>query len=233
MREALAWQLVTTLDAAFPPGMSEATYAHYLHEFLLLDDEEAAQAAVEGLVRRRWPRRIAVILEVYQSTKARASAELREAQDRERAERGLSRPQRAELPERVRKWMAKRGWEIDQILKDVDPRARHESNGGRNMNTPLSADTPPHELLEATGQVAPPVRIAPLIEALGCRWKWTSDFKWPRFDTSEQDTILVRSGRTTCSRSLCVPIAACSSAWTRGRCTRPRRGRGRQEGGRR
>ena len=51
MREALARQLVTTLDAAFPPGMSEATYAHYLHEFLLLDDEEAAQAAVEGLVR--------------------------------------------------------------------------------------------------------------------------------------------------------------------------------------
>ena len=68
-----------------------------------------------------------MILEVYRSTKARASAELREAQDRERAERGLSRPQRAELPESVRKWMAKRGWEIDQILKDVDPRARHES----------------------------------------------------------------------------------------------------------
>ena len=59
------------------------------------------------------------------------------------------------------------------------------------MNTPLSADTPPHELLEATGQVAPPVRIAPLIEALGCRWKWTSDFKWPRVDASEPDTILV------------------------------------------
>jgi hypothetical protein len=58
----------------------------------------------------------------------------------------------------------------------------------------LTADTPPHELLEAAGQLEPPVRLVPVIEALGCRWRYADEYL-PRVDASEPDLILVPRGR--------------------------------------
>jgi hypothetical protein len=60
-------------------------------------------------------------------------------------------------------------------------------------------DASPQELLEATGQTGPPVKLVPLIEALDCRWCF-ADVNLPRVEAAEPDLILVPRWRANDSK---------------------------------
>lgn len=59
------------------------------------------------------------------------------------------------------------------------------------MNSLVHAS--PQELLEATGQTGPPVKLAPLIDVLDCRWDF-ADVNLPRVEAAQPDLILVPRG---------------------------------------
>ena len=119
-----------TLNAAFPNAMPSATFALYVSEVERLEDAQAVQEAIIGLIRTcSWLPKLAELHEAYRQT-ARTFAHLREARRREEAAQfalthGLPRgDEREAIPPRTIEWLRGRGIDVDGLLKTIDEGGR-------------------------------------------------------------------------------------------------------------
>lgn len=127
MNEGTAKFLVTSMNAVFPPTLSEIGFQVYVRELERLVDEEAAVKAVEVLIRssRFMPKPVDIVEEYRRHQRRRVEA-LR-VREHERAEGiadalGLPRPEREPIPDPVREWMQAKGIDPATVLRDVEPR---------------------------------------------------------------------------------------------------------------
>ncbi len=128
MNEVAARVLMDALSAAFPsPAVSDATYGLYVHELERLGDEHAAQEAIHDLIRSsRFLPRIAEIVDAYRP-RARALAEKREAEERERQiehaqTHGLPRAkwEREPMPPETVEWLREHGIDVSGVLRRME-----------------------------------------------------------------------------------------------------------------